>query len=215
MMFADRADGGRRLAAELVELHLREPIVLGLPRGGVVVAWEVAQRLGAPLDVIVVRKLGVPWQPELAMGAIGEDGVRVLDQRVLRETGVSDGQISAVERQEQRTLAGRVRQLRGGRPPAPVRDRTVIIVDDGIATGSTARAACRVARERGAAAVVLAVPVGPHGVQHDFAGVADRVVCLSSPRGFSSVGAFYRNFDQTSDDEVARILTRAGDSPTG
>ena len=181
-------------------------MVLGLPRGGVVVAWEAARRLGAPLDVIVVRKLGVPWQPELAMGAIGEGGAMVLDRGVVASTGVGEAQIAAVKDRERAELASRVQRLRGGRPAAPIEGRTVIIVDDGIATGSTARVACQVARARGASHVVLAVPVAPAGIERAFAGLADEVVCLITPADFAAVGQFYRDFDQVSDDEVTRLL---------
>jgi predicted phosphoribosyltransferase len=206
MVFVDRRDAGRRLAEELERLRGTDPVVLGLPRGGVVVAAEVADRFAAPLDVIVVRKLGVPWQPELAMGALGEGGARVLDPGVLAATGVTPAQLAQVERQAAGALADRVRRLRGGRPGLSLQGRTVWIVDDGIATGSTVRAACAVARERGAARIVVAVPVGPFGVAQEFAGAADEVVCLESPRDFHAVGQAYRDFGQTTDAEVAEIL---------
>ena len=199
------------MAERLEDYRGRDMVVLGLPRGGVVVAWEVAQRLGAPLDVIVVRKLGVPWPPELAMGAIGEGGVRVLDDTVRRVSGASEQDVAAVEGRERAELAARVERFRGGHPPTPLEGRTVLIIDDGIATGSTAKAACRVARARGAAEVILAVPVAPAGVQRDFAGVADTVVALHAPWDFAAVGQFYRDFDQVTDDEVTRILAAAHD----
>lgn len=204
MMFADRADAGRALAQRLAGTFGSNVVVLGLPRGGVVVAAEVARALGAPLDVIVVRKLGVPWQPELAMGAIGEDGVRVLEPSVSAQVG--EAQIAAVERVEHAELTSRVARFRGERPMLPLTGRTALIVDDGIATGSTARAACRVARGHGAARVVLAVPVAPHGVERDFAGIADEVIALATPRSFGAVGSFYADFRQTTDAEVIRLL---------
>jgi predicted phosphoribosyltransferase len=210
MVFADRRDAGRRLAEALERLRGTDPVVLGLPRGGVVVAAEVAHRFDAPLDVIVVRKLGVPWQPELAMGALGEGGARVLDTGVLAATGVTPAQLAQVERQAAAEVADRVRRLRDGRSALPLQGRTVWIVDDGIATGSTVRAACAVARERGAAMIVVAVPVGPFGVAQEFAGAADEVVCLESPRDFHAVGQAYRDFGQTTDAEVAEILAEQG-----
>lgn len=204
MMFADRAEAGRALGQRLAGRLGDDVVVLGLPRGGVVVAAEVARALGAPLDVIVVRKLGVPWQPELAMGALGEDGVRVLDPEVSAQ--VPQAQIAAVERAERAELAARVERFRGGRPMVVLRGRTALIVDDGIATGSTARAACRVARGHGAARVVLAVPVAPPGIEHEFAAVADDVIALVTPARFAAVGQCYVDFRQTTDTEVMRLL---------
>src|SRR3954449_3324580 len=161
MSFADRADGGRRLASLLAHLRDEHPVVLALPRGGVPVAYEVARALGAPLDVILVRKLGVPVQPELAMGALGEDGVRVLNGDVLRSAGVTAAELAAVEAGQRAELERRTTGLRRRWPRIDLAGRTVIIVDDGIATGATARAACTVARAHGAARVVLAAPVAP------------------------------------------------------
>jgi putative phosphoribosyl transferase len=209
MRFRDRAEAGRALAEPLEGYREQDPIVLGLPRGGVVVALPVAERLGAPLDVIVVRKLGVPWQPELAMGAIGEGGVRVLDETVMQASGVSEEDLRRVEERELVELSARVERFRGGRAPVDLAGRTVLLVDDGIATGSTARAACRVARARGAAHIVLAVPVAPAGVERRFAQAADAVVALHQPWDFAAVGQFYRDFEQVGDGEVARILAAA------
>ena len=160
MLFIDRADAGRHLAQRLRHLRGPDVVVLGLPRGGVPVAFEVAEELRAPLDVIVVRKLGVPFQPECGFGAIGEDGARVIDDRVVRLTRLTGPEIATVEARERAQLDRRVSQLRGDRTPIRLAGRTVIVVDDGIATGSTARAACMVARARGASRVLLAVPVG-------------------------------------------------------
>lgn len=161
MRFVDRAEAGRRLGRCLGHLRGETPVVLGLPRGGVPVAFEVAAALGAPLDALLVRKLGVPHQPELAMGAIGEDGVRVVDDDVVAASRVSAHDIADVEARERRELERRALRYRGDRPPLALTGRTAIVVDDGIATGSTARAACRVARAHGAERVVLAVPVAP------------------------------------------------------
>ncbi len=209
MRFSDRAAAGRALAKELQAYRNRDALVLGLPRGGVVVAWEVAQALDAPLDIIVVRKLGAPWQPELALGALAEGGVRVIDEAVMRATGASQGDVAAAEQRERPVLDDRVARLRGGHPVADLRGRTVVIVDDGIATGSTAKAACLVARASGAEEIVLAVPVAPTGVERDFAGIADALVVLREPVDFAAVGQYYRDFDQVSDAQVARILASA------
>jgi len=160
-LFVDRADAGRRLAASLQHLRGEPVVVLGLPGGGVPVAFEVAKALGAPLDVIVVRKLGVPFQPELGMGALGEDGVRLVDCDVVRQAGVSERDLDVVEARERAELERRARRFRAGRPHLALAGCTAVVVDDGIATGSTARAACRVARAHGASRVVLAVPVAP------------------------------------------------------
>ncbi|MFF1356606.1 phosphoribosyltransferase family protein [Streptomyces sp. NPDC058297] len=220
MRFTDRTDAGRRLAAAVQHLRDEEPVVLGLPRGGVPVAFEVARALGAPLDVIVVRKLGVPYQPELAFGAIGEGGVRVLNDDVVRHCGIEPEHIAAVERTERQELERRARRYRGGRPPAADEARTVtgeartvIVVDDGIATGATAAAACQVVRAQGAARVVLAVPVAPPDAVRRLRAVADDVVCLSVPPLFGSVGEWYGDFSQTTDEEVAACLARAGADP--
>lgn len=205
--FRDRADAGRRLAARLAAEPLGDAVVLGLPRGGVVVAAEVAAALGAPLDVIVVRKLGLPEAPEVAMGAIGEGGVRLLDHDLIRRLGVGDAQVAAVIRAEQRVLADRLRRFRVG-PPPDLRGRTALVVDDGIATGATAAVACRVARRFGAARVVVAAPVGaPDAVAalRD----ADSVVCLVQPASFDAVGRWYTRFPPTSEAEVADLLHAA------
>ena len=206
MRFANRVDAGQRLAARLKYLEGEDPVVVGLPRGGVPVALEVARALGAPLDVILVRKLGVPFQPELAMGAIGEGGVRVLNAEVIRLAGLSSKELAAVEQQERVELDRRSRRFRGNRPPVPLEGRTVVVIDDGIATGSTARAACQVAREHGAAHVVLAVPVAPPDWTSRLAGDADTFICVDTPEPFFGVGQFYEDFSQTTDDEVVACL---------
>jgi putative phosphoribosyl transferase len=208
IVFADRVDAGRQLARRLEHLRGQDLVVLGLPRGGVPVAFEVAEALDAPLDVIVVRKLGVPFQPELAMGAIGEDGTRVLDAEVLSLAGVSDEDLAAVESRERAQLEERVARLRRGRARADLTGRIAVVVDDGIATGSTARVACQVARHLGAARVVVAVPVAPAECARDLLG-ADEVVCVSVPRQLRAVGYHYRDFSPTSDDEVIVLLDAA------
>lgn len=213
-MFADRLEAGQLLAKALnTEKFDGDTVVLGLPRGGVPVAAEVARELGAPLDVIVVRKIGVPDQAELAMGAVGEDGVRVLNRDVVRRAGVSDEDLEAISAAEWRTVDRRARQYRAVRPREPLVDRTALIVDDGIATGATARAACQVATEHGAHRVVIAVPVAPVGWTSSFREVADRCVALETPSGFFAVGAHYQDFRPTSDDEVLRCLAEATATP--
>jgi putative phosphoribosyl transferase len=199
------------LARLLRGLGVGDVVVLGLPRGGVPVAYEVARELGAPLDVIVVRKLGLPFQPELAMGAIGEGGARVVDRELVHRALVSDRELAAVEARERAELDRRVRRFRGDRSPVPVRGRTAIVVDDGIATGSTARAACRVARAQGAARVVLAVPVAPPATLDELraSGDVDEVVCVETHDDFVAIGRFYADFTQTSDAEVVDLLARA------
>jgi predicted phosphoribosyltransferase len=205
-MFADRRDAGRQLAHLLGHLKSPDTIVLGLPRGGVPVAAEVAAALDAPLDVIVVRKLGVPGHSELAMGAIGEGGVEVIHRQVTGPLGIGPEEIERVERRELVELDRRVTTFRGSRPAPDIAGRQVVIVDDGIATGSTARAACQVARAQGAGRVVVAVPVAPVGWERSFSDVADELIALHTPRRFGAIGAFYRDFRQTPDEEVTRLL---------
>ncbi|RSS58536.1 phosphoribosyltransferase family protein [Streptomyces sp. WAC01280] len=209
MDFTDRTDAGRQLAARLDHLKGQDVVVLGLPRGGVPVAARVADALDAPLDICLVRKLGVPHQPELAMGALGEGGVRVLNEHVLRETGVGERDLAAVEEREHVELEQRTQRYRGSRPPVPLDGRTVVIVDDGLATGATALAACRVVRAKGAARIVLAVPVAPHGWTARLGGEADETVSVREPDFFYAIGQFYRDFSQTTDAEVLACLDRS------
>ena len=208
-IFRDRVDAGRQLAQQLSALKNDDVVVLGLPRGGLPVAYEVAEALDAPLDVIVVRKLGVPFQPELAMGAIGEDDTRVLDTDVLTRARITDDELLAVEQAERAQLAERVARYRKGRPRADIAGRTVVVVDDGMATGSTARAACEVARNLGATRVVLAVPVASADVAREFP-AADQVVCVSCEQHLRAVGLHYRDFRPTTDDEVMSLMQAAG-----
>lgn len=211
-LFADRTDAGRRLASAVRAVAPGpDAVVLGLPRGGVLVAAAVAAALAAPLDVLVVRKLGAPGQPELAVGAIGEDGVLLVDVPTADAVGVDAATLAAVETRERTELLRRTAALRAVRPAVPLTGRTAIVVDDGLATGSTARAACRVARARGAARIVLAVPVAPAATVAAFDD-ADQVVCLATPRPFGAVGVHYRDFTQTSEAEVLAVLDAANRS---
>lgn len=211
MLFSDRADAGQRLAVALRPLAGSDPVVLGLPRGGVPVAFRVAQELDAPLDVIVVRKLGVPHHPELGFGAIGEGGVRVISEDIVTRSRTTAADLAAVERAETAELLRRARAFRGDRPRIPLDGRSVVIVDDGIATGATALAACEVARAQGAARVALAVPVAPPDAAERLRGQVDELVCLSTPARFSAVGEWYQDFGQTPDEEVVALLARAAD----
>ena len=213
MRFRNRSDAGRRLANRLQFLSGEDVVVLGLPRGGVPVAAAVARALSAPLDVILVRKLGVPAQPELGLGAIGESGARVINQEVVRYAHVSEAQIAQVEAKERAELQRRAQRFRGDAPHVPLAGRTAVIVDDGIATGSTARAACQVARALGAAAVVLAVPVAPPSADRALRGDADEVICLEMPDRFLAIGEWYEDFAQTSDEEVVALLRAAHAGP--
>lgn len=209
VVFADRIDAGRQLAEQLEYLRGQDVVILGLPRGGLPVAAEVAAELGAPLDVIVVRKLGVPVQPELAMGAIGEGGFRVLNSEVLSMTRVTEEQLRDVEHRERVQLDARVARYRKGRTRIDLTGRIAVIVDDGIATGSTARVACAVARQLGAASVIVGVPVAPADASGNLPG-ADEVICVNAPRQLSAVGHYYEDFSPTSEDEVIRLLDERG-----
>ncbi|HVA05098.1 MAG TPA: phosphoribosyltransferase [Acidimicrobiales bacterium] len=223
MAFADRRDAGRRLAEVLVRSGLFDeeqpavmgPVVMGMARGGVPVAFEVSSALDAPLDVVVVRKLGHPRQPELGLGAIGEDGVRVTNDALVAKLGVPEDVIDGVAAQEAIELERRLVVCRGGRAPVEVLGRTVIVVDDGLATGFTARAAIEVMRRRGAARVVLAVPVGPPDAVEALRDVADAVVCVETPKKFFGLSEWYEDFSQLSDDEVARFLVDRPVGPVG
>ena len=209
MLFADRADAGRRLAEELVARRPAAPLVLALPRGGVPVAFEVAGRLDAPLDVFVARKIGAPGRPELAVGAIAEGGDPVFDPRTLGLLGLDPDDLGATVAAERTELDRRVRHYRAGRQLPDLGDHDVILVDDGLATGSTARAALRALRARGARRLLLAVPVCPADAPRRLGDDADEVVSVEAPRRFGSVGQWYADFAQTSDDEVMALLERA------
>ena len=209
--FQDRLEAGTRLGVELSGRGVPDAVVLGLPRGGVPVAAAVARALGAPLDVIVVRKLGVPQQPELAMGAVGEDGVLVVNHDVVRATGVSESELRRVEREERGALDRRLVRLRAVHRRVPLAGRTAILVDDGIATGATMRAAIGVARAHGARTVVVAVPVAPPDVVAVMESEADSVVVLEQPDEFWAVGSWYENFETVTDDEVIALPGSSGD----
>jgi putative phosphoribosyl transferase len=208
--FPNRTEAGRILSEKLTKYAGREDvIVLGLPRGGVPVAYEVAKRLGAPLDVFIVRKLGVPGFEELAVGAIASGGVRVLNEDVARVLPRADRIIESVTAKETAELERREQLYRDGRPAPELRQRTVILIDDGLATGATMRAAVAALRQRGAAKIVVAVPVGPLETCREFENEADEVVCATAPEFFQAVGQYYEDFSQISDEEVRELLARA------
>lgn len=208
--FQDRAMAGRILAERLSHhAHRPQTRVLALPRGGVPVGYEVARALGAPLDVFTVRKLGTPGHEELAMGAIATGGVRVLNPEVIRELGIHPRQLDAIARREAVELERREAHYRQGRPALDVRGRSVIVVDDGLATGSTMRAAVAALRKQGPARIIVAVPVAPRESCEDLEALADETVCARTPEPFYAVGLWYRDFEQTSDDEVRALLERA------
>jgi putative phosphoribosyl transferase len=208
--FANRTEAGRLLAEKLVKYAGRDDVVvLGLPRGGVPVAYEVAKRLRAPLDLFIVRKLGVPGFEELAAGAIASGGVRVLNEDVMRAIPRADEAIEAVTARETAELERREQIYRQGRPPPELRDRIVILVDDGLATGATMRAAVKALRQSGAAKIIVAVPVGPPDTCRELEEEADETICLSTPEFFQAVGQYYEDFSQTSDQDVRELLSQA------
>jgi putative phosphoribosyl transferase len=208
--FPDRAEAGRFLATKLSKYSGRDDvIVLGLPRGGVPVAYEVARALRVPLDVFIVRKLGVPGFEELAVGAIASGGVRVLNEDVVRALPNANEIIEAVTKRETAELERREQEYRDGRPAPDLQGKTVILIDDGLATGATMRAAVKALRQRGVAKIVVAVPVGPPDTCREFEDEADEVVCASVPEFFQAVGQYYEDFSQTSDEEVRDLLARA------
>ena len=206
-VFLDRREAGKLLARALVQYARRKDVVvLGLPRGGVPVAAEVARALGAPLDVLIVRKLGAPGQDELAIGAIAEGGVRVLNRELVENLGLTRWEIDELAQSEERELERRVQIYRGGRDSLPVADRTVIVIDDGVATGATMRAGLQSLRARGATLVVAAAPVGAADSVATLREAADEVVVLETPAWFRAVGQWYENFGQTTDEEVRACL---------
>lgn len=210
MIFKNRQEAGQRLASRLGKYANREDvIVLGVPRGGVPIAFEVATALNLPLDIFVLRKLGVPGHEELAFGAIGSGGVRFLNTSVVEQLGISDLDIALVTRAEKEELERREHLYRGSRPPLDVHGRTVILVDDGIATGSSLRAAIRALREMKPAAIVVATPVAPQRTFNRLGHEVDELVCVEMPEPFYGVGQFYHDFSQVSDEEVIELLDRA------
>lgn len=214
MLFRDRFDAGRFLASKLRQFANRpDTIVLALPRGGVPVGFEVAKALNVPLDVFVVRKLGVPGYEELAMGAIASGGIRVLNEDVVRAAGIPQKTIVAVAAEEERELQRRERDYRDGRPPVAVEGRTVILVDDGLATGSSMRVAVLALKKKGPAEIIVAVPVGAPATCAEFESEVDQAICAITPEPFLSVGQWYEDFSQTSDEDVRDLLKRAASLP--
>jgi len=212
--FIDRRHAGRVLASRLTNYAGRDDvIVLALPRGGVPVAYEVASALGVPMDIFLVRKLGTPGHRELAMGAIASGGVRVLNEDVVRWYGISEAAIEHIAREEQEELARRERAYRDDRPAPDLANRIVILIDDGLATGSTMRAAAKAVRAQRPARVIIAVPVGAPQTCSELAAIADEVICVNTPEPFSAVGQWYLNFDQTDDNEVRELLRKSATTP--
>ena len=211
--FADRVDAGRQLAAHLADLASDDTVVLGLPRGGVPVAAEVADALGAPLDVLVVGKIGVPGHEELAMAAVADDGTVALNPNVIAVVGMSDEDVAVLSRRHAHDLAHRADDLRSGRPAEPVAGRVVVIVDDGMATGATMRVAVDVVRQRDPKLLVVAVPVASAEACTAVGQAADRVECVAMPAPFHAVGSWFDDFTQVSDDEVRKILSAAAPRP--
>lgn len=213
MLFKDRRLAGQFLAGELAAYANRsDVVVLGLPRGGVPVAFEVARAINAPLGVLVVRKLGVPGQKELAMGAIAPGGVRVLNEQIISEENIPDEAIARMALQEQRELERRERLYQGNRPSLDLQGRTVILVDDGLATGATMLAAIVAVRKQQPAKIVVAVPVAAPPTYEDLAGLVDEIACISQPNPFYSVGLWYEQFPQITDDEVCDLLAKAANN---
>lgn len=217
MLFQDRQDAGRRLAGALADLKGQDCVVLALPRGGVPVAAEVASALGAPMDLLLVRKIGAPGQPELAIGSVIDGGnpIIVRDNLLISLTGTTPAQFDAICARELAEVERRRRRYLGNRMPQPLRGRTAIIVDDGLATGNTMHAALQAARLRQPKSVIMAVPVAPPDTLANFRGEADRIVCLATPDPFGAVGHFYRDFEATSDEEVIQLLARHARPGTG
>jgi predicted phosphoribosyltransferase len=210
MLFADRYEAGRFLASTLSDLRTRpDVVILALPRGGVPVGYEVAKALNAPLDVFVVRKLGVPGHEELAMGAIASGGVRLLNQDLVQRLRIPRDAIESIAAREQRELERRDREYRNGRPPVDVSGRTVILVDDGLATGSSMRAAVEALRTKQPAQIIVAVPVASAVTCAEFESEVDEVVCGVTPEQFAAVGQWYKDFSPTTDEEVRELLHRA------
>lgn len=215
IIFQDRADAGRRLAERLLSYREEKPVVLGLPRGGVPVGYEISRALNAPLDVVIARKLGAPGQPELAIGAVAPGGVRVLNQSTVRWLGVPESWIESTAARELEEVGRRMRRFRGERPGPELRGRTAILVDDGIATGMTALAAILAVREQNPRYVILAVPVCAKETAEKLAGEVDELVCLQIPDDLWAIGLWYQDFCQVPDEEVAGLLEEARNRQNG
>lgn len=210
-LFEDRRDAGHRLAEKLQALELKgDIIVLALPRGGVPVGYEIARALDAPLDIFVTRKIGAPGNPEFAIGAIASDGTVVLDDNVVEDLYISDSYIESETERQLTEVQRRLSVYRGDEPPPRIEGRTVVLVDDGVATGATVRASLRALRQRGPARLVLAVPVGPPQTIAELRELADDIVVVDTPQPFWAIGRFYRSFSQTTDDQVIQLLEAAG-----
>lgn len=209
-IFKDRRDAGKQLAEKLSEYKGQDDVVvLGLPRGGVPVAYEVAEALNLPLDVFIVRKLGVPGQPELAMGAIASGDIQVMNDSVVRRAGISDPQIEEVAQQEKEELKEREKAYRGARPEIELQGKTVLLVDDGLATGASMRAAISALREHDPEKIIVAVPTAPPDTCQEFEPEVDQIICLRTPTPFWGVGGSYQSFSQTTNEEVRDLLNRA------
>jgi len=211
MKFADRSDAGRRLAGKLTHLKERQPVVLALPRGGVAVGFEIAQALDAPLDVVLVRKIGVPWQPELAVGAVtdGATPETFIDRHLAATLDVPESYLQEETTRQLAEIERRRETYCADRPPAEIKEHTAIVVDDGIATGATMRVALRATRSRGPSHLVVAVPVAPPDTLAELSKTADEAVCLETPIGLGAIGFYYRDFHQMTDAEVTKLLARA------
>jgi putative phosphoribosyl transferase len=211
MMFRDRKEAGERLAARLAHLKDRQPVVLALPRGGVAIAFEIARLLAAPLDIVLVRKIGVPWQPELALGAVsdGDTPEIFIDEHMAKELAIPEDYVRDETARQMAELERRRAIYCAGRPPVEVKNRTAIVVDDGIATGATMRVALRAVRRRGPARLVLAAPVAAAETLAALGRDADETVCLAAPEGLGAIGYYYDDFHQMSDAEVTDLLARA------
>lgn len=210
LYFEDRRDAGRRLATELQRVTLNDPVILGLPRGGIPVAYEVAAALRAPLDVMVVRKLGAPFQPELAVGAIASGNVRVINEDLVASIwGLDESVVDEIAARERVELERREKLYRGDQPMPKLEQRDVVLVDDGLATGATMRAAVEAVRSRQPSRIIVAVPTGSGEAVRSIGRIADRVICLDTPEFFHAVGQSYRRFDQTTDEEVRDLLESA------
>ena len=215
MLFKDRTEGGQKLGQKLKAYSNREDVmVIGLPRGGVPVAFEVAKTLNVSLDVFLVRKLGVPGNEEFAMGAIASGGVRILNQQIIKSRHISTEAIACIAAQEQRELERREDAYRGNCPPLNLSDRTIILVDDGLATGATMNAAAIAIRQQAPKQIIAAVPVSAPEVCNKFQVKVDEIICAETPKPFKSVGFYYRNFSQTTDDRVQDLLQIAAEGKT-